>query len=203
MQGRNDFSYYIIGSIKEYLPDGYDWIYGTTYWTRTRYKTNHTDVFFIDTLGNLCNTDACHIALGAGIRPVVEISKDSINYNLITESEEGGTLEKVNETKVGDTIVLKPLAKAGYKLNGFTITTYSGQTIEIEEKDIFKNDDGTIIINPEVFVMPLENVIITARWGFTNPKTGVFDYISFIMIGLIISFIGYVSISYNNQKFEL
>ena len=199
---RDDREYYILGSVKDYLPSGYEWLYSTTYWTKTAYVDDSWYFYFMDSLGNLCNMDGCNIAVGAGIRPVAEISKASINYNLIAESEEGGSLEKVNEVKAGDTIVLKPMAKAGYKLKGFTITTDSGKTIEVKEKDIIKNDDGTITINPDVFVMPLENVIITARWGFTNPKTGVFDYISFILVGLLISFIGYISINYQNKRLE-
>ena len=203
--GYDGHDVYMVGNIKEYLPNGYEWIYSTTYWTKT-VKPNgngNEDTYFIDTLGSLCNTDGCYISVGAGIRPVVEISKESINYNLTTASDKGGSLETDKSHLVGETIVLNAVAETGYKLAKLIVTTDSGISIEIENEDIIKNTDGTISINPDKFVMPLENVHIEAKWEFVNPKTGIIDFITIIFIGLLMSFCGFIIVKRYNEQYEI
>lgn len=208
----HEHEYYIVGNVKEYLPRGYEWLYSTTYWLKTAlpnyyydnsFRDDTPDIYFIDTLGNLCNAYACEISVGAGIRPVVEISKESINYNLTTASDKGGSLETDKSHLVGDTIILNAVAETGYKLAKLIVTTDSGISIEIENEDIIKNTDGTISINPDKFVMPLENVHIEAKWEFVNPKTGIIDFITIIFIGLLMSFCGFIIVKRYNEQYEI
>ena len=67
--------------------------------------------------------------------------------------------------------------------------------MEINEKDIIKNSDGTISIKPEIFVMPYANVIIEAEWEFINPKTGIPNYEMIIMLISIVIITLYVTIN--------
>lgn len=91
-------------SMLDYIPEEYQWIYGTSYWLRTaywNYDDSHDssavdeDVitrsevsnyqFFVDTLGDLCfvsGTSNCSSpSIGAGIRPVITVSLDDIEIN--------------------------------------------------------------------------------------------------------------------------
>lgn len=198
-----NYNYYILGSIKEYLPEeGYEWLYATTYWTRTVRGTNDERFYFVDSLGNLCSMYGCSIALGAGIRPVIEISKDIINYNLTTETNNNGTIEIASDIEAGNTIVLNATPKKGYKLAKLIVKTESGTTIEVKGEDIIENNDGTISINPELFTMPLENIVVQAMWEIINPKTGVLDIITILLIGTVMSLCGFIIVKRYNERLE-
>ena len=193
--------YYLIGDLKEYLPKGYEWIYGTTYWTRTLYYSETTNLdgeqypYFIDTLGNLCDGYECWGMLGAGIRPVVTIEKANIKYNIKTKTDGNGTIEVVDTASGGETISFRVSAIKGLKIAGLTITTDSGETVQFNEEDLTNNEDGTISISTNKFTMPYENVTIEARWtsSIINPNTGT--GISFIItILLFVSSITYIII---------
>jgi len=81
--------YYILGDLKEYIPRGYEWIYSTTYWLRTSSDTKWPpNLYFIDTLGYLCNAQGCSVAVGAGIRPLITITNDQIEYPKVEEEKE-------------------------------------------------------------------------------------------------------------------
>ncbi len=74
-----EWDYFYTLSMLNVIPKQYSWIYQTTYWLGT---VNGTSLFFIDTLGDLCTTDACYdqVELGAGVRPVVTISTNDLFY---------------------------------------------------------------------------------------------------------------------------
>lgn len=62
---------------------------------------------------------------------------------------------------------------------------------------------STISINPDVFTMPLENVVVEAKCQIINPKTGVNNCLGMIMLLLVIS-VGTLSyIMNNNKSYEL
>ena len=186
--------YYLIGDLKEYLPKGYEWIYSTTYWTRTLYYSNDTNLdeeqypYFIDTLGNLCDGYECWGMLGAGIRPVVTLDKSNIKYKIFTKTDGNGTIDVVNNAFGGDSISFRVTAKRGLKLAGLTVISDSGEKIEFNEKDITQDSTGVYSISTNLFTMPFENVTIEARWNsnFINPNTGVNLFIIIICV-LIIS----------------
>lgn len=202
---KTDYSIY--GSIKDYLPEGYDWLYSTTYWTRTG-KVNKTNfsgnVFFVDTLGNICSQDGCNIAIGAGIRPVIGILNDMIDYSITTKSNENGTIENKTNSEQAGIITLKVNPKANYKLKKLIVSTdMSDDILEISENDIIQNNDGTISINPEILKKPFANIVIEAVWEFTNPKTGVLDVITSLFIGLLMSLGGFYLVKNYNERIEI
>lgn len=196
-------NYYLIGSIKEQLhKEGYEWLYATTYWTRTAKENGSKYFYIVDSLGNLSNMSGYDIALGAGIRPVIEISKDIINYNLMTETDSNGKIEIATDIEIGDTIVLTATPKNGYKLAKLIVKTESGKTIEVTRNNIIENNDGTISINPELFTMPVENVVIEAMFEIINPKTGILNVITILFVGFIISVSGFFLVKKYNERYE-
>lgn len=72
-------------NIKEYLPEKYSWLYGTSYWTGSATKDTYGDKDhysdeFITTVGDYCSFErGCEITnIGLGLRPVVTISESDV-----------------------------------------------------------------------------------------------------------------------------
>ncbi len=201
----------IVGNFKEYLPAGYEWLYSSTYWTRTGYSDYYEIIngekvyrpydeymFFVDTLGNICNSNTCGGAVGATIRPLITVSQADIVYNIEVETDGKGEIIVDKSSIGGQPITFTVKANKDYRLVSLTITTESGESIEFTEEDITENEDGTMSISTNIFTMPFENVKLRAHWEETsdeipqeeeiNPQT--FDNI-YLYIGLfLISGIG-------------
>jgi hypothetical protein len=158
-------NYNIMGSFKEYLPNGYEWLYSTTYWTMSGIGTGTTDRYeiFIDTLGNVCNDYYCEVAVGAGVRPVITIPKIEVpSYTITPVTDENGTIEVATESAGGESISFVLKAKAGYKLKNLVLKTASGTEVAFD--NVTEDDSGNIIVYTSNFVMPNENVTLTATW---------------------------------------
>ena len=160
------------GSLKEYVPKEYSWLYSTTYWNRSIYSSSTTfsGRYYVFTAqqGKICGAgfEMCvpTTEIGCGIRPVVTIKANELMYLIKTETDGNGEIEVVDNSIGGETINFKITAKEGYKLNKLVITTDSGETVEFSEGEIIKNDDGTFSIDNNKFTMPFENVTIQAKW---------------------------------------
>lgn len=173
---RDDYAigneYYVLGSIKDLMPVGYEWIWGTTYWTRTA-DQNFDNIYFIDTLGDLCSNEYCGAAIGAGIRPIVTIKADDVVYKIDTVTDGHGTIKAdYIEAKEGTVVKFTVEPMEGYVLGEVKVTDANGNVV------IFKD---------YTFTMPNANVTIEATFiKIDNPNT--MTYISVIVvIGLIIS----------------
>ena len=183
----------IIGSLKDHIPDDYSWIWATTYWTRTR--DSGSNAFFVDSWGDICNAYYCSVDVGAGLRPVITVAKNEILYNIAAETDNNGEIEVVDNSAGNETISFKVSPKKGYKLSTITITTENGTTIEFTEGDLIENEDGTVTIMNNKFVMPFENVTITANWKIDevldNPATddeiAKYCFILFISFGTLLT----------------
>lgn len=203
-------SYWILGNFGELLPENkYDWLYSTTYWTRTvGYNPNISDemssalMFFVDSLGNLCNVNACNIAIGAGIRPTVEISKSDIIYNIVPETDGNGAINVPPTAKEGEIITYKIEPNVGYELEEMIIVTDSGNEIIITKDDVICDEENTCTIKEEKFVMPEEDIVIKVKF-INNPKTGVSSFIGIIMLLVIISGGTLLYILNGNKRYEL
>ncbi len=147
-----------IGSFAKVLPEKYSWLWGTTYWTRTFDVTHPGNIIFIDTLGDICSTNYCNSIVGAGIRPVITISADEIDYKIQTKTDGNGTViaEKVKASS-GDLIKFTVEPKPGFVLGVVKVTDSNGNTIEFTDYS---------------FTMPSANVTIEATFLPVNPKTG-------------------------------
>ena len=183
------------GSLKSYITSDYSWLYGTTYWMKTIFSSNNTFYgkyyLFTGSMGKLCSGGFSYCALtthlGCGIRPVIIISTNELQYIIKTETDGNGEIEVVNNALGGEKIQFKITPNKGYKLKSIFITTDSGEEIEFSEGEITKNDDGTISIDKNKFTMPFENVTIEAKWiqDIVNPKTG--SKILIIVLSIITS----------------
>ncbi len=149
----NDYwDIHIIGDMVDYIPEGYEWIYGTTYWLKTASSIEgySAKTYFVDTLGQLCNGDACSGVVGAGIRPLVTISLSSIEFNVTTKTDGNGVVEASHSTATsGDSITFTIAPNEGYVLNSVTVTDEHG------------ND---IVYTDYKFTMPAADVVIEAKF---------------------------------------
>ena len=193
------------GDIKNLIPQKYSWLYSTTYWNKTIYRpfipenpgqsNTYSGYYhlFTTSFGKICGSGSAYcqgkIALGCGIRPVIEIDNTQIKYNIKTETEGNGTIEAIENSLGGETIQFKVSAKNGYKLGSIVIKTDSGEEVEFSEGEITKNDDGTFSIDKNKFTMPFENVTIEAKFEseniLKNPETG--NKVLFIILILVAS----------------
>ena len=87
-------------NIKEYVPEKYKWLYGTTYWigSATLYKYEEWTTYFdefLSTVGDYCSySRGCHISkMGVGLRPVVMINTDDIEKATIVNPK---TADNIN-----------------------------------------------------------------------------------------------------------
>lgn len=121
------------------------------------------------------------------------ILKYLVEYKLTNVDSKNGTFSSKQKNNLG---IVTSTPNEGYELDEIIVKDENGNVMELE---MTKLEDG-------IYSFPLYSDVsieVLFKEILSNPKTGVFDYILFIMIGLLISFIGYISISYNNQKFEL
>lgn len=175
--------YYIVGSIKEHIPNDYSWLWSTTYWTRT-WEPAGDYIYFVDTLGNLCSAQYCAAAIGAGIRPLVTISSNDIAYTITTKTDGNGTIK--SSTDIG---------YSGDKVT-FTITPEKGYVLGIIK--VIDGDGNIIKFTDNTFTMPSSNVIIEATFVLENPNTSTMTLL--ITSCLIIIAIGFYLTLKNVKK---
>ncbi len=202
------------GTLKDYLTEDEDFLYNTTYWVRTGYDltTNSNNmlgvdnIVFVNSNGGVCgsgvlsnlysNAANCHYylrlqtSLGAGLRPTITIPANELQYLIKTETSDGGSISVVDNSLGGETITFDVSTNKGFKLKGLILRTDSGEEVEFNEEDLTYNDDGTVTISKNKFIMPFENVTIEAKWELesllVNPKTGrTLLFIGIIFITLL------------------
>ena len=186
-----------LGDLKKYVSDNYNWIWNTTYWTKTKVSSSAYDVYFISSSGEICYSDTCYNGIPrAGIRPVVTMSKSNIKYNIKTKTDDNGTVEVVDSAVGGEKISFRVSAKEGLKLVVLTITTDSGEKVEFTEEDITSDSSGVLSVITNKFTMPYENVTIEARWisSTINPNTGTGISMIIIATLLLVNSITYIMI---------
>ena len=217
---------YEFAFLQDYLTKQQEFLFNTTYWVRTGYNKDYDDalavgnVVFIDARGGICGSAMSRggeqriygncsykierklkSSVGTGIRPVVTISPEDIEYIIKTITDGNGTIEVIKNAHGGDTITFKTTAKPGYKLTKLIVTTDSGEKVEFKEGQIINNDDSTVSIDKNSFTMPFENVTIEARWSLNilNPETG--NKILFIIIFIVVisSLLSFKKVKQNNK----
>lgn len=147
--------YLVLGSIKESIPSEYSWLWGTTYWLRT--MDDSYNLFFVDTLGELCSTYYCQPAVGAGLRPVVTISAKDLIYSVTTKTDGNGIIESTHvHAEKGEIIKFVITPNEGYVLSEVKVTDEKGNVITFTEN---------------TFTMPEANVTIEATFTVENSET--------------------------------
>lgn len=159
--------FYILGSIKELMPEGYEWLWNTTYWTRTTTASARPSggiefddleipssmgdyIYFIDTLGDLCASHYCTGVIGAGLRPVVTMSLSSIEFNVTTSTDGNGVVNSSHVSATsGDIITFNVTPNEGYILESITVTDELG---------------NSVVYTDYKFTMPAADVNIDAKF---------------------------------------
>ena len=166
--------WYVIGSLVDYIPEKYSWLYSTTYWTRTGTRPYESNgyTFFVDTLGDLCAAGSCAEAVGAGIRPVVTVPVQNLLYLITTRTDGNGmVVSSKDKSKSEEVIEFTVTPNEGYTLKKVLVTTETGDTLEF---------------NDYKFTMPSDDVEIYAEFEkVINPSTGFMLPIA-IIIGCVI-----------------
>ncbi len=172
----------IVGSIKDLMPEGYEWLWSTTYWTRTLPTGGEYQLYFIDTMGDLCNSHFCTASVGAGIRPVVTIPAYLI-YSIETKTDGNGTVEADHvEAEGGTEIKFTVTPNEGYVLSVVKVTDANGNVITFTDY---------------TFTMPNANVLIEATFvpiPEDNPETS--DILAivctvFVISGILLTYMNY------------
>jgi hypothetical protein len=100
-------------------------------------------------------------------------------YSIRVNNNGIGNVEIVSDSLSNQLITFKINSTNTSKLDKIIITTDSGLSVSYEEGDIIYNNDGTVSINNNSFIMPEENITIELIWNGMvkgvdeNPKTGV------------------------------
>jgi len=205
--------------LNEYIRPEDSFLYNSTYWIRSGYdKINDyfgvNSVIFVDSYGGVCGSEieisgghnGCETLMnaitqaGCGIRPVITISTDDLEYAINTETDDNGNIEVVNSSKGDKPITFKVNGKKGYKLGTLVIKTSTGEEMEFTEGELITNEDGTVSITNNKFTMPYESVTLVANFVSTNPDTGI-TILKYIVI-LFISINGLLLMYDNKDKIK-
>lgn len=197
----DDSEYYNLGDLKEYLSDDYEWLWNTTYWTKT-FVGNYTDlsdgdnpqVYFVSSSGEICYSKSdCNGIPRAGIRPVVTISSDSIIYSVDTKTDGNGVV-KVSSMR----------SKSG-KLISFKITPNDGYVLD--KVEVTDSDGNVLTFTDYSFTMPDSNVLVEVTFKkndaslleeIVNPQTGFGLQILTLFVILVLS-IAYI-VKFNKKR---
>ena len=176
--------FYILGSLKNLLPEKYDWIYSTTYWTRTS-NPSGSYIYFIDTLGDLCATYYCQGAIGAGLRPVITLSASDLIYTITTKTDGNGSIT--------------PSAETEHSGNEVTFVVTPNEGFELKEVKVTDSNGNTITFTDYKFTMPDANVVIEAIFVAENPETSDILILSCIVIIFLGTVLTYINIKKMNE----
>ena len=198
---RFNYPHESIGSLKYFPNNRYEWLYNTTYWTRTvnsslvpvmtesessvtRGMQATPSVFFITSKGKLCKTQYDRSFLGVGLRPVITIPKPPYMIETKTDGNGNVTAEKISAPE-GDLIKFTVEPKPGYVLGEVRVIDSNGSVVKFTDY---------------TFTMPASDVIIEATFLPINPKTKSFVSIIIVLLSIIS---GILLLIMNKQRKEL
>ena len=176
---------------KYYLPEEYNWLWSTTYWTRTKPANTEDELrlFFIDTEGDLCDASYCEVSVGAGIRPVITISASDIIYKVKTKTDGNGTVEADHiEAENGTEVKFTVMPKDGFELKEVKVTDSNGNVITFTEN---------------TFTMPNANVTIEATFVKIEKNPNTLTFVGYLIIGILfVSAMGIIAYSDKMKEFN-
>lgn len=166
------------GNIKDFIPKEYSWLYGTTYWLGTYLNSNMTGkgrfYIFMAEQGKICGagTDYCasQTSIGCGIRPVITVKKQSMEYLIHSIHSCGMVIPSVENAKPGD--VVSYSVKSDKECH-VSVRTSSGKEIESKNNQFIMPDESV-----ELETICSNNTII-------NPKTGNHVLITLLFITIL------------------
>ena len=144
-----------------------------------QYILNANSVLFVDSRGGVCSAYINHefqivnscvpnmtasSDMGAGIRPLVTISKKYLKFLIEKETDGNGSISSINYAPGDAMVSFVVTANKGFKLKSLIITSESGEEIEITGDKLEMTDEREYKISNNTFTMPNENVTIKAEF---------------------------------------
>lgn len=163
---------HILGNIKDFYgeeyQEKYSWIWGTSYWLKTK-DSNHY-IYDINTMGDLCLTDVCNSNPSRGFRPLVTIASKDIEHKIEIKTDGNGTIEATHtEAQNGEQIKFTIKPKKGYELKEVRVTDSEGNILTFKDY---------------TFTMPASSVTIEAIFKISNPNTSATNITILILLGM-------------------
>lgn len=175
-KGFNDSLIY--GNLNDYIDNKYNWLWSTTYWTSTSQSNSFNNMFFIDTLGNLCNEDYCTSLISAGVRPIINFNSDILYRINVIDDGNGSVDYKIINGK----IQLKYIPNINYEIDTIKAYDSNNNVLKIENDMIdLLEDDITINVS-------FRKKSIIEK--LTNPETGS-SYINLVFITCFVVLLSY------------
>ena len=119
--------------------------------------------------------------------------KYSIEYDLGNVETENGSAELKQEGKYG---IITPTPNEGYEVDKIIIKDIDGNILDIETT---KREDGTYSF--ELYTDVSIEVIYKEK--IENPKTGIIDIITILIVGFMISISGLFLVKRYNERYEI
>ena len=119
--------------------------------------------------------------------------KYSIEYDLGNVETENGSAELKQEGKYG---IITPTPNEGYEVDKIIIKDIDGNILDIETT---KREDGTYSF--ELYTDVSIEVIYKEK--IENPKTGILDVMTILIIGFIMSVTGIFIVKNYNERYEI
>lgn len=99
----------------------------------------------------------------------------------------------VKYDKNGNVVSIKPIANKGYEFDKIIIKNSKNEDVKISD---LKDGTYSFELNDDV------SLEILFKEEIVNPKTGVIDFIT-IIVGFVVSFIGFTLVKKNCYRYEL
>ena len=127
-----------------------------------------------------------------GERDIV-IVKYSYKFNLETLTNDNGNL-KVEQQ--GSQAIITPTPVQGYEVDQIIIKDKNGEVLDLE---VTRLEDGTYSFDLFTDV----SVELTFKEKIENPKTGILDVMTILIIGFIMSVTGIFIVKNYNERYEI
>ena len=122
----------------------------------------------------------------------VFILKYSYEYNLENITTENGTSVVEQQGSKG---IISPSPNEEYEVDKIIIKDKDGNVLDVK---INKQEDGTYSFDLYTDV----SVEVIYKEKIENPKTGIFDVITIIFVGLVMSLVGFFIVKRYNERLE-
>ena len=119
--------------------------------------------------------------------------KYSIEYDLENITTDNGTSTAVQQGSKG---IITPTPNEGYEVDTIMIKNKNGEVLDLE---VTKLEDGTYSFELYTDV----SIEVTFKEKIDNPKTGIIDIFTTLLVGLIISLSGFILVKNYNERLEV
>lgn len=108
-------------------------------------------------------------------------------YDITSETDGNGAIDVVAVAKDGETIRFDVKPNKGFVLSAITVVTKAGEVITFTEDELILNEDGSVSVSVNSFLMPAADVHITANFALAEEVPNTVDNIMLYVGILLIS----------------